>query len=134
MTTIYRSVWRSIWVIAYRDLLNFVSDSFQLVASLAFPLLFPLIFLAGVFFPVARVPLWMAVLSKLNPVTHGVDAVRQVILSAAPAATPAKAPAKVGLGITVFGHTLTLVQDMAVVSVLGILLIVSAVWAFGRQE
>src|SRR5215471_16504208 len=30
-------------------------------------LVFPMVFLAGVFFPVDRAPLWMAILSKANP-------------------------------------------------------------------
>ena len=32
------------WVVAYRDLLNVVSDRFRMLATLAFPLLFLLIF------------------------------------------------------------------------------------------
>ncbi|HLA92797.1 MAG TPA: ABC transporter permease, partial [Actinomycetota bacterium] len=43
-------------------------------------LIFPLIFLAGVFFPVNAVPLWMEVISKINPLTYGVDAIRQLFL------------------------------------------------------
>jgi hypothetical protein len=46
-------------------------------------LVFPMIFLAGVFFPV-DVPTWMQVLSKLNPATYGVDAIRQVFLGSGP--------------------------------------------------
>ena len=52
-------------------------QGFQLVIQL---LIFPLIFLAGVFFPVNNVPDWMALISKLNPVTYGVDAIRQIFL------------------------------------------------------
>ncbi|MGE5333187.1 MAG: ABC transporter permease [Nitrososphaerota archaeon] len=52
-------------------------QSFQLLLQL---LVFPMVFLAGVFFPVNTVPTWMAVLSKINPVTYGVDAIRQIFL------------------------------------------------------
>lgn len=96
---------------------------FQLLLQL---LVFPMVFLAGVFFPVNTAPLWMAVLSKLNPVTYGVDAIRQIFLGSG--------PAQAGLGVTVLGHTMTLVEDIAVVSAVGILLLASAVWAFGQQE
>ena len=44
-----------------------------------------MVFLAGVFFPVDTVPTWLAVLSKVNPVTYGVDAIRQIFLGSGPA-------------------------------------------------
>jgi ABC-2 type transport system permease protein len=98
-------------------------SGFQLVMQM---LVFPLVFLAGVFFPVDRVPLWMEVLSKANPVTYGVDAVRQVFLGTDAAAA--------GLGVTVFGHTMTILQEVALVGGLGVVLIGAAAWAFGRRS
>lgn len=98
-------------------------EGFQLLMQM---LVFPMIFLAGVFFPVDRVPLWMEVLSKVNPVTYGVDAVRQVFLGSGPAGA--------GLGVTVLGHTMTVAEEVAVVGVLGVVLVATAAWAFGRQE
>jgi ABC-2 type transport system permease protein len=89
-------------------------------------LVFPMIFLAGVFFPVDRVPLWMELASKANPVTYGVDAFRQVLLGSGPAAA--------GLGVTVLGHSMTYVEEMAVVGGLGVLLMAGAIRAFGRQQ
>jgi ABC-2 type transport system permease protein len=89
-------------------------------------LVFPMIFLAGVFFPVDRVPLWMEVLSKLNPVTYGVDAVRQALLGSHHASA--------SLGVTVLGHPMALVEELAVVAIIGTLLVGGAVRAFGRQE
>ncbi len=89
-------------------------------------LVFPMIFLAGVFFPVNTVPVWMAVLSKINPVTYGVDAIRQIFLGSGPAGA--------GLGVTVLGHTMTLAEEVAIVGTLGVLLLAGAVWAFSRQD
>lgn len=89
-------------------------------------LVFPMVFLAGVFFPVDSVPTWMEVLSKINPVTYGVDAIRQLMLGSAPASA--------GLGVTVLGHTMSLSEELLVVSALGAVLVASAVWTFGRQE
>ncbi|MGH2379642.1 MAG: ABC transporter permease [Candidatus Limnocylindria bacterium] len=57
-------------------------QGFQLLMQM---LVFPMVFLAGVFFPVDSVPLWMEVLSKANPVTYGVDAIRQIFLGSGPA-------------------------------------------------
>jgi ABC-2 type transport system permease protein len=53
-------------------------QGFQVVVQL---IIFPLIFLSGVFFPVNDVPVWLAVLSKANPLTYGVDAIRQLFLN-----------------------------------------------------
>jgi len=89
-------------------------------------LVFPMIFLAGVFFPVDSVPLWMEVASKINPVTYGVDAIRQIFLGSG--------PAEAGLGVTVFGHTMGPVEEVALVAALGVMLVAAAIWAFGRQE
>lgn len=98
-------------------------QGYQLLLQL---LVFPMVFLAGVFFPVNSVPVWMAILSKVNPVTYGVDAIRQIILGSA--------PAHAGLGVTALGHTMTLTEEIAIIGVLGIILLAGAIWAFGRQE
>ncbi len=45
-------------------------------------LIFPMFFISGAFFPLTAVPSWMSVLSKINPLTYGVDALRQIILNA----------------------------------------------------
>ena len=95
-------------------------QGFQLVIQL---LIFPLIFLAGVFFPVNDVPQWLAVVSKLNPLTYGVDAIRQIFLGTS-----------TGLGVVVLGHTMTIAEEIAVVGILGAILLGGAVIAFNRQE
>jgi len=86
-------------------------------------LIFPLIFLAGVFFPVNAVPLWMEVISKINPLTYGVDAIRQLFLGS-----------NVGLGVAVFGHTMTIIEEVIVVGGLSAILLGGAIVAFNRQE
>jgi ABC-2 type transport system permease protein len=98
-------------------------QGFQMLINL---LVFPIVFLAGVFFPVDTVPVWMEVLSKLNPATYGVDAIRQIFLG------PGSADA--GLGVTVLGHTMTVAEELAVVGALAAILLGAAAWRFGRQE
>ncbi len=95
-------------------------QGFQLLIQL---LIFPLIFLAGVFFPVNNVPIWLEIASKLNPLTYGVDAIRQIFLGSSPA-----------LGVTVMGHTMSVIEEFAMVGLLGSLLLGAAVIAFNRQE
>jgi len=52
-------------------------ESFGVVMQL---FIFPMFFLSGAFFPLTSVPHWMAVLSRISPLTYGVDAARQIIL------------------------------------------------------
>lgn len=105
-------------------------ETFQTVMALV---VFPLIFLSGVFFPVDSTPGWMAVVAKLNPVTYGVDAVRQVVLRNT--VTP-ESPLPGGhpdLGVTVFGQTLGVGAEALVVLVSGAVLVALASRAFGEQ-
>lgn len=53
------------------------TESFGMVMQV---LIFPLFFLSGAFFPLTSVPKWMSWLSKINPLTYGVDSMRQVLL------------------------------------------------------
>lgn len=97
-------------------------QGFQLLIQL---LIFPLIFLAGVFFPINRAPAWLQVVSKFNPLTYGVDAIRQIFLGS---------DSGPYLGVTVLGHTMTLPEEVALMSVFAVVLISIAGWAFNRQE
>ena len=54
----------------------------------AFPIimnfiLLPMFFLSGALFPLQNLPGWMQVLTKINPMTYAVDAIRRVVLGAA---------------------------------------------------
>ena len=94
-------------------------QGFLLVLQLVF---FPLLFLSGIFFPVSGVATWLGVLSKLNPVTYGIDAIRQVFLGTEVA------------GVTVFGHTMGIVDSAIVVAMVGVVLLTTALWVFNRQD
>lgn len=54
------------------------TESFGIIMQI---FILPLFFLSGAFFPLTAVPRWMEILSKLNPLTYGVDAFRQIILN-----------------------------------------------------
>ena len=97
-------------------------QGFQVVIQV---IIMPLIFLAGIFYPVNNAPVWMEVVSKVNPLTYGVDAIRQIFLGSEGAAT---------IGVTIFGHTMTVLEDVLLVAAFGIVLLSLAVWSFSRQE
>lgn len=113
-------------------------ETFQTVMAL---LVFPLLFLSGIFFPVAAMPPWLAAAAKLNPVTYGVDAIRQVLLAgpsgaAAAGATGGTGPlggAEVPLGVTVLGHTMGVWEEALVLLLLCILMVGAASRSFSRR-
>jgi len=88
-------------------------------------LMFPMVFLSGVFFPVNNLPAWMNVLVKINPATYGIDPIRRLVLGAESASS---------LGVTVFGHTMSIAEDLMIVAAFGVVMVVLAMWSFGSQE
>jgi ABC-2 type transport system permease protein len=104
-------------------------QGFQVVIQIV---IFPLMFLSGVFFPVNNVPAWMSFISKINPVTYGVDAIRHIILGKEISGGIMGQSA--ALGVTLFGHTMTVAQDILLVVGIGVILLALAMWAFSRQE
>jgi ABC-2 type transport system permease protein len=104
-------------------------QSFQLLVQMV---VFPLTFLAGVFFPVNDVPRWMEIVSKLNPLTYGVDAIRRIFLADDVPRLPLGLSHSI-IGVTVLGHTTTTLEDVALVGILGAALLIGAIFSFNRQ-
>jgi ABC-2 type transport system permease protein len=94
-------------------------EGFQMIMQF---LMMPMFFLSGAFFPLRNVPTWMSVLSRLDPVTYGVDALRQ--------ATLRRSVTTEMLGALRL-HSMS--TDVMVMAGLAVLFIVPAVWQFGRQ-
>jgi len=105
-------------------------QGFQIIVQI---IIFPLIFLSGVFFPVNNVPTWLEAISKINPLTYGVDAIRQLFLGGEIAATGGGNGSCV-IGVTVLGHTMTIFEDVLVVAIFGIVMLLIAAWSFSKQE
>ncbi|MFC2032383.1 ABC transporter permease [Chloroflexota bacterium] len=105
-------------------------QGFQIIVQI---IIFPLIFLSGVFFPVNNVPTWLEAISKINPLTYGVDAIRQLFLGGEIAATSGGNGSYV-IGVTVLGHTMTIFEDVLVVAIFGIVMLLIAAWSFSKQE
>ncbi|MFC2047320.1 ABC transporter permease [Chloroflexota bacterium] len=97
-------------------------EAFQAVMQM---LMFPMIFLSGVFFPIRGLPAWMNILVKLNPATYGIAPIRQVMLGESPDSP---------FTINLFGHTMSLWDNIAVLVAFGVVMILLAVWSFSNQE
>ena len=88
-------------------------------------MMFPMVFLSGVFFPLRGIPGWMNILMKINPATYGITPIRQVILG-----VPPDSP----FGITLFGHTMTLWNNVGVMAAFGVTTAFLAIWSLTNQE
>ena len=83
----------------------------------------PVFFLSGAFFPLRGLPLWMEWLARLDPMTYGVDPIRQVLLKH-------QVPESVLATIRLY----PIAVDVAVLIAFWMAFLIPAVWAFARAE
>jgi ABC-2 type transport system permease protein len=92
----------------------------------------PLFFLSGAVFPITSLPSWLSVLTKIDPLTYAVDAMRRTVFEHvhAPIATvQALAP-----GIVWHGWRLPTLLELAIVAVLGAFMMTLAINRFSKTE
>jgi ABC-2 type transport system permease protein len=95
-------------------------EGFQMIMNF---IMLPMFFLSGALFPLREVPLWMEVLSTVDPVTYGVDPLRAVALeNLAP---------KEALNALV-QHPIAV--NVGVMLGLSLLFIVPAAWLFSKRD
>ena len=97
-------------------------EAFNVVMQM---LLFPMVFLSGVFSPLEGLPAWMNALVKINPATYGIAPIRQVILGIS---------ADLPFSINLFGHAMSLWDNVAVLAGFGFVILLLSIWSFSNQE
>jgi ABC-2 type transport system permease protein len=93
-------------------------ESFQMVMALVMQ---PMLFLSGAIFPLNRLPDWLGVITRLNPATYGVDAIRRVVL---PATTK----------LTISSWTVPLWADAVITVTFGTVMLALAIALFSKTE
>jgi ABC-2 type transport system permease protein len=93
-------------------------ESFQMVMALVIN---PMLFLSGAIFPIDDLPEWLKVLTRLNPVTYGVDPIRRVML---PGVQP----------LTIGSWVVPIWFDVLVVMATGTVCLAFAVRSFGHTD
>ena len=97
-------------------------QGFQMVMNF---LMMPMFFLSGALFPLsANLPAWMTVLTRLDPAAYGVDPLRRAVLG----------PAGDRLGLTLFGQTLAVWTEEALVLGFGLLMLAIAIRSFRQRD
>jgi ABC-2 type transport system permease protein len=104
-------------------------QSFMALMQMA---IMPMFFLSGALFPVDKLPPWLAVLNRLDPLTYAVDPMRRAVfahLDIAPLARRALDP-----GVTWWGWHVPGLLEAAVVALLGVVMLAIAIAEFSSVE
>ncbi len=130
-------------ILAIQALLAFAITAFGLMVAVRIKtmqafmgvmqmIVMPMFFISGALFPVAGLPAWLAVLNRLDPLTYAVDPMRRLVFShldLGPAAQHA-----LGRGVTWWGWHVPALMEIAMVALLGVGLLMIAIWEFSSTE
>ena len=92
----------------------------------------PMYFLSGALFPVLGLPLWLAILNRIDPLTYAVDPMRRLVFShldISPAARHALAP-----GVSWWSFRVPALLEAGVILLLGLAMLGIAIWEFSTTE
>jgi ABC-2 type transport system permease protein len=107
-------------------------ESFQMINQFV---MFPLIFLSGIFFPLQGLPAWMSVLVRINPVSYAVDPLRRLILEAQGLPEEVMAGlSQSGLGLSVGGQEVSVALGILIITGFGIVMNVLAMWLISIRD
>ncbi len=106
-----------------------ISDvqSFQVVTQL---FVLPMFFLSGAVFPVTRLPVWLGVLSKIDPLSYAVDPLRKAVFSFI--ALPPSVRATFDPGVSWGSWELPVAVELLLVGVAAALMLTAAIRQFSR--
>ena len=106
--------------------------SFQAFMALTQMLLMPLFFLSGALFPLGNLPVWLHVLTRVNPLTYAVDPIRRSVF--AHLDVTAHARSVLAPGVTWGGWQVPIYLELLVVLAFGIGMLMVGVAEFRRAE
>lgn len=106
-------------------------QGFQMVMNF---LVMPLYFLSGAMFPMASAPIWMRVLMTADPLTYGVDAIRNVMFANTfiPVGATVRPLLEVARGAGLIRWSLGL--DVALMTAAALLLTAAGAWTFSKSQ
>jgi ABC-2 type transport system permease protein len=93
---------------------------------------FPMFFLSGALYPIAGLPAWLEVLTRINPLTYAVDPMRHLVFSHLDVSETARRT--LDPGVTWWGWHLPPAFEAGMVLLLGLALLGVAIWQFTRTE
>jgi ABC-2 type transport system permease protein len=105
------------------------SEGFQVVVQV---IIFPMLFLSGVFFPLSGMPPWLNILVKINPLTYAVDLFKKILLPSG-GMDPLLRKA-MGLDLSVLGIPVTAGHEVAFIALAGLVFVGLAALSFSRSD
>jgi ABC-2 type transport system permease protein len=105
---------------------------FQAFMALNQMLLMPLFFLSGALFPLANLPSWLQVLTRIDPLTYAVDPVRRAVFSHLD--VPAAVTARLNPGVTWGDWRVPTWLELVIVAVMGVVMLAVAIWQFRSAD
>jgi ABC-2 type transport system permease protein len=102
-------------------------ESFQVVMQM---FVLPMFFLSGAVFPLAGLPRWLEILTRVDPLSYAIDAIRRGMFShlSLGAASAFTQP------LTWGGATIPVLVELAIVAAVGVVMILGAIVQFSRAE
>lgn len=94
--------------------------------------LMPMFFLSGALFPLSSLPVWLGILTRVNPLTYAVDPMRQTVF--AHLDVSAEAAGVLNSGVTWLGWQVPVPLQLGIVAGMGLVLLGGAVVRFRRTE
>jgi ABC-2 type transport system permease protein len=104
----------------------------QTFTSVMSMVVMPLVFLSGALYPVSGLPTWLEVLTRLNPLTYAVDAMRRLVFAHLDVSEAARRT--LDAGVTWFGWRVPALLEVGIVLALGLAMMGVAIWQFSRTE
>ena len=92
----------------------------------------PLFFLSGALYPVTGLPTWLEVLTRLNPLTYGVDSMRRRVFNHLDISEASRST--LDPGVTWFGWRVPSLVEVGIVLALGLAMMAVAIFQFTRTE
>jgi ABC-2 type transport system permease protein len=96
-------------------------QGFQMVMNF---LMMPMFFLSGALFPLVGLPIWMTILTRIDPASYGIDPIRRTLLGA-----PAER-----LALTIGDQTVPILGEVAVVIAFGLVMLAIGARSFQQRD
>jgi ABC-2 type transport system permease protein len=104
-------------------------QSFMALMQMA---IMPMYFLSGAMFPVSKLPTWLAILNRLDPLTYAVDPMRRAVFAHLKVAAVARR--SLDPGVTWWGWHVPGLLEAAMVGVIGLVMLSIAIAEFSSVE
>src|SRR4051794_16491424 len=105
---------------------------FQSFMALNQMLLMPLFFLSGALFPLANLPGWLQVMTRIDPLTYAVDPIRRAVF--AHLDVPAAVHAKLNPGVTWGSWRVPTAVELLIVAAMGVVMLAIGIWQFRSAD